>query len=112
MQENFIFIMIEFFTIDLVTLKMVLIKSKYLFNLLISCGIWFGQITLPKNLLNYSGEMLSPPPQRIFWWYLKHQLELLKEFLIPEFLTVKYVDGIPVWIILTQSRTTTPVCST
>lgn len=86
MQENFIFIMIEFFTIDLVTLKMVLIKSKYLFNLLISCGIWFGQITLPKNLLNYSGEMLSPPPQRIFWWYLKHQLELLKEFLIPEFL--------------------------
>ena len=50
------------------------IKLKRLFNMLITRGIWFGHTKIPKNLLNYRGEVLSPPPQKILWWYLKHQL--------------------------------------
>ena len=63
------------------------------FSMLVAGGRAAGKTTFTKHLLKEGNWLIHPTPQRVIWYYAKHQPDLLSE-VIAHFLAIEYVQGI------------------
>ena len=54
------------------------VRLQYPFSMLVAGGRVAGKTTFTKHLLKERNWLIHPTPQRIIWFYAKHQPNLLK----------------------------------